>query len=67
MTTIGLLSDTHGFLPPAVFTHFDSVDEIWHAGDIGTQDVSEQLKSFKPLRAVYGNIDGGLLRVEFKE
>jgi hypothetical protein len=64
MTTIGLLSDTHGWLDPEVFEHFASCDEIWHAGDIGNLKVLEQLASFKPLIAVYGNIDGQEIRKE---
>ncbi len=67
MTRIGLLSDTHSYLDPKVFTYFKDVDEIWHAGDIGNQDVLEQLKAFKPTLAVFGNIDGGSLRVDCKE
>jgi hypothetical protein len=58
MKKIGLLSDTHGYLPPAVYEHFEDCDEIWHAGDIGTLELIEELKEFKPVRAVFGNIDG---------
>lgn len=58
MTRIGLLSDTHGFLDDVVFKHFDACDEIWHAGDFGTVAIAEALKNFKPLKGVYGNIDG---------
>lgn len=58
MKRIGLLSDTHGFLDPKVFDLFKDCDEIWHAGDIGDEQVSEQLSSFRTLRAVSGNIDG---------
>ncbi|WP_315821873.1 metallophosphoesterase family protein [Paraflavitalea speifideaquila] len=58
MTQIGLISDTHSFLDPAVFKHFDHCDEIWHAGDFGTLALANQLKGFKPLKGVYGNIDG---------
>jgi uncharacterized protein len=58
MKRIGLLSDTHGYLDPAVFHHFSECDEIWHAGDVGNPDIVFQLRNFKPLRAVYGNIDG---------
>jgi len=65
MKRIGLISDTHGFLDPAVFRYFDSCDEIWHAGDIGTTELADQLSEFKPLRGVYGNIDGGELRRMF--
>ena len=67
MTKIGLLSDTHGDLPEQVFSYFSEVDEIWHAGDIGTLAVTDRLKAFKPLRAVYGNIDHHELRLEFPE
>ena len=58
MTRIGLISDTHNYLDPSVFDHFKNCDEIWHAGDFGTSVIAEQLRSFKPLRGVYGNIDG---------
>ncbi|WP_421764836.1 metallophosphoesterase family protein [Ekhidna sp.] len=64
---IGLLSDTHGFLDEGIFKHFEVVDEIWHAGDIGTTEVLEKLQQFKPTVAVWGNIDGGKLRQECKE
>ena len=67
MKRIGLISDTHNYLDPAVFKHFDKCDEIWHGGDFGTATISEQLKSFKPLKGVYGNIDGKDIRSEFEE
>lgn len=38
------------------------VDEIWHAGDIGSAALSDEIAAFKPLRAVYGNIDDATLR-----
>ncbi len=65
MKRIGLLSDTHSYLDPKIFKYFEEVDEIWHAGDIGSMEIIEQLEAFKPLRVVYGNIDGGKLRTEF--
>lgn len=58
MTRIGLISDTHNYLDEQVFKHFHNCDEIWHAGDFGTMAVADQLKAFKPLKGVYGNIDG---------
>ncbi|MGI8990430.1 MAG: metallophosphoesterase family protein [Bryobacteraceae bacterium] len=64
MTRIGLMSDTHGFLDPALFTHFAQCDEVWHAGDLGPAEVLHRLKAFKPLRAVFGNIDGAEMRAE---
>lgn len=67
MIKIGLMSDTHGFIHPRVPDFFSEVDEIWHAGDIGNQETADLLAKIKPLRAVYGNIDGGTLRQSFKE
>lgn len=67
MTRIGLISDTHSYLDEAVFKHFDQCDEVWHIGDFGTAELAEQLKAFKPLRGVYGNIDGQDIRLEFPE
>ncbi len=67
MTKIGLLSDTHGYIPERVFELFKDCDEIWHAGDIGSIEVYDQLKAFKPLRIVYGNIDDHVLRLETEE
>ncbi|MCC6251388.1 MAG: metallophosphoesterase family protein [Bacteroidia bacterium] len=62
MVKIGLLSDTHGYIDNSVFKHFKLCDEIWHAGDIGNIDTYDKLSAFKTLRAVYGNIDGHVLR-----
>lgn len=58
MTQIGLISDTHGFLDKSVLDHFSSCNEIWHAGDFGTVAIADELKTTKPLRGVFGNIDG---------
>lgn len=59
---IGLLSDTHGFLDEAIFEYFAECDEIWHAGDFGTVAVVDRLQAFKPLRGVFGNVDGAEIR-----
>ncbi len=67
MRRIGLISDTHGWLDPRVEHHFSACDEIWHAGDIGTVEVTDTLARWKPLRAVWGNIDGTDLRQRFAE
>lgn len=65
MLRVGLLSDTHSFIHPRIFEFFKDCDEIWHAGDIGNVESAEQLRKFKPFRAVYGNIDGADLRTTF--
>ncbi|MBP6456584.1 MAG: metallophosphoesterase family protein [Chitinophagaceae bacterium] len=67
MTKIGLLSDTHSYLDPKIFEHFKNVDEIWHAGDIGTIELADELEKFKPLKAVFGNIDGHELLARYPE
>ena len=67
MTRIGLISDTHGYLDDAVFKHFENCDEIWHAGDFGNIELADKLAAFKPLRGVYGNIDGTDVRTVYPE
>ena len=67
MTRIGVLSDTHGLLDKRVFEHFKDVNEIWHAGDIGSAEVLQKLREFKPTRAVFGNMDGGDVRYSLSE
>lgn len=62
MFKIGLLSDTHGRLDKRLLPFFSECDEIWHAGDIGSLEVFDALNAFKPLVAVYGNIDDHNLR-----
>lgn len=67
MRRIGILSDTHGFLHPGVFSFFEHCDEIWHAGDIGSPELIEKLERFKPTRAVWGNIDDHKMRLHLPE
>jgi uncharacterized protein len=67
MTRIGLISDTHGWLDEQVLHHFTNCDEIWHAGDFGTVQVARGLQAKKPLKGVYGNIDGQDVKQEFPE
>lgn len=64
---IGLISDTHGSLDPKVFDYFQHCDEIWHAGDIGELSIADKLEAFKPLRAVYGNIDDKDIQIRYPE
>ena len=65
MKKILLLSDTHGHLDERILKYAGEADELWHAGDIGTTAVSDNLKKITPLKAVYGNIDGSEVRKEF--
>jgi uncharacterized protein len=67
MTKIGLLSDTHGYVPEKVYDFFADCNEVWHAGDIGTTAVLDSLKSKWKIKAVFGNIDGTSLRAELRE
>lgn len=67
MKRIGLLSDTHGYWDEKYREYLSCCDEIWHAGDIGSMEIAERLAEIKPLRAVYGNCDGGDLRRLFPE
>lgn len=67
MKSIGLLSDTHGYLDPRILEYFANCDEIWHAGDIGSVAIIDQLEAFKPVRIVYGNIDSKAIQVRCQE
>ncbi len=65
MQKIALLSDTHNYLDPKLFKYLENVDQIWHAGDIGTVSIADELEKIKPLIAVYGNIDGPDVRKKY--
>jgi len=69
MARIGLLSDTHGYLDLSILKYFENCDEIWHAGDFGNIKLATYLvaQSRRPLRGVYGNIDGPEIRNQFPE
>lgn len=67
MKRIGILSDTHNTFDQPLRDFFAQVDEIWHAGDIGSVELADEIADFKPLRAVYGNIDGGMARRIYPE
>ena len=68
MKKIGIISDTHSYWDDRYVQYFADCDEIWHAGDIGNEALINRLAEVAPvLRAVYGNVDGGVLRQRFKE
>lgn len=62
-----LLSDNHAFIDDHILRHAEEVDEVWHAGDWLSVDSADQLLDIKPVRAVYGNVDGDKLRKMFPE
>lgn len=65
MKKILLLSDTHSHIDETILKYVRQADEVWHAGDIGTLEVTDSLKKLKPLKAVYGNIDDHIIQKEF--
>lgn len=68
MKKIGIISDTHAWWDDRYALHFADCDEIWHAGDIGSEEVLDRLMDVAPVvRAVYGNADGAPLRRRLKE
>jgi len=67
MQKIGVISDTHAYWDDKFAEYFSDCDEIWHAGDIGSEEVLNRLEKIKPVRAVYGNIDGHLIRMRCSE
>ena len=64
---IGVISDTHGTFDDVLKEFLASCDEIWHAGDFGSLETADAIAAFKPMRAVYGNIDGGVMRRIYHE
>ena len=58
MRKIALISDTHSYFGEDIAKYLYQCDEIWHAGDIGDIETLEKYENLKPVRAVYGNIDG---------
>lgn len=65
MTNILLLSDTHAYIDEHILRYATQADEIWHAGDIGSMDVADQLEEAGVFRAVYGNIDDRQVRAAY--
>ena len=67
MIKIGLLSDTHSHFDADMRAFLEPVDQLWHAGDIGSLSLLDELRLFKPMVAVYGNIDDSKIRLEVPE
>ena len=65
MTKILLLSDTHSYMDATILKYVAQADEVWHAGDIGSLKITDTLAKFRPLKAVYGNIDDAIIQKEF--
>ena len=65
MKKILLLSDTHSYIDDQILKYIKQADEVWHAGDIGSIELTDTISKLKPFRAVYGNIDNHLIRSEF--
>ncbi len=65
MKKIGLLSDTHAYWDEAYEKYFSVCDEIWHAGDFGSDEIADRLLEIKPLRGVCGNCDGYPIRYTY--
>jgi uncharacterized protein len=64
---LGIISDTHGLLRPEVFTAFEGVEHILHAGDVGDPGILAELEAIAPATAVWGNVDGWELRGRIPE
>ena len=64
---IGVISDTHGTFDAPLEEFLAPCDQIWHAGDFGSVEVADRIAAFRPLRAVFGNIDGGVMRRMYHE
>jgi len=56
-TQVGIISDTHGLLRPQAIAALQHSDLILHAGDIGSPEILEELRTIAPIVAVRGNND----------
>lgn len=65
MTTVGLISDTHGLMRPEALAALQGSDYIIHGGDIGRQHVIDALSRIAPVTAVRGNVDNGELAIKY--
>jgi putative phosphoesterase len=57
MLRVGLISDTHGLLRPQAVSFLHGCQHVIHGGDIGGQDVLDELRALAPVTAVRGNND----------
>jgi len=57
MSSIGVISDTHGLLRPQAFSALQGSELIIHAGDIGKPAVLDGLEAICPVIAIRGNVD----------
>ena len=62
-----LISDTHYTLDNRIYKFLEKCDEIWHAGDIGSIELIDNLRKYGKVRAVWGNIDNHQIRKELKK
>ena len=62
MTTLGIVSDTHGYFHPNLADDLAGVDRILHAGDIGDPALLDGLEAVAPVTAVWGNVDDTSVR-----
>ncbi|MFI3303482.1 MAG: metallophosphoesterase family protein [Rikenellaceae bacterium] len=69
MKRVAIISDTHGTFDVALREFLRDVDEVWHAGDVGgsATELADEIARYKPLRCVYGNIDGAQMRRAFPQ
>jgi uncharacterized protein len=62
-----VISDTHGLLRPEALGALAGSDVIIHAGDVGSPEVIERLRSIAPTFVVRGNNDTGAWAVDLPE
>lgn len=64
---IVLLSDNHRYWDDQLTQMCEGADQIWHAGDLGSMQVLENMEAIAPTKAVWGNIDNSTIRSECPE
>jgi putative phosphoesterase len=64
---IGIVSDTHDRVLPALHAALAGVDEILHAGDIVGAEALAEIEAIAPVTAVRGNMDDRALAERLPE
>jgi putative phosphoesterase len=62
VTTLGIVSDTHGYFHPRLAEDLAGVNRILHAGDVGDPAILDGLEAVAPVTAVWGNVDDTSVR-----
>ena len=61
MKKIGIISDTHAWWDDRYALHFADCDEIWHAGDIGSEVIIDRLEDVAPVKEAPSRLEEDMM------